>query len=430
MQLRPIQEQVAVILSASGGIGRERALRSTERGSGRRLDLLSLLLSDVRYGLGAYLGVYLMTEHGWNAESIGFALSFGGLTGLVVQGPLCALVDRIRAKRELLAASVVVVTATCLVIPLAPRFWPVAACGVVGALAGTMVSPLLAAISLGITGPLRFAQRACRNEGLFHLGNGLVNVLILLSAPIFGTPVLFWAMGLTALASVAAALAVPEDAIDHAVARGLLPGAVAAPTAATALRLVAASRPLLLFALCGALFHLANGSMLGLVAQKLALAHPGQGIALTAASAIAAQAVMVPAAALAGWRADAWGRKPLLMVAFAALAVRGMLYAAVSDPAWIIAGQLLDGVAAGLLGALFPVVIADLTRGSGCFAGVQGVVGTVHGVGGVASGAMSGWIVGQAGYDAAFLTLGLAAASGGLLFWLAMPETARLDGAI
>jgi len=147
-----------------------------------------------------------------------------------------------------------------------------------------MVSPLLAAISLGITGPLRFAQRACRNEGLFHLGNGLVNVLILLSAPIFGTPVLFWAMGLTALASVAAALAVPEDAIDHAVARGLLPGAVAAPTALTALRLVAASRPLLLFALCCALFHLANRSMLGLVAQELALAHPGQGIALTAAS--------------------------------------------------------------------------------------------------------------------------------------------------
>lgn len=397
---------MAVILGASGGIGRERALRSTERGSGRRLDLLSLLLSDVRYGLGAYLGVYLMTEHGWNVESIGFALSFGGLTGLVVQGPLCALVDRIRAKRELLAASVV--TATCLVIPLAPRFWPVTACGVVGALAGTMVSPLLAAISLGITGPLRFAQRACRNEGLFHLGNGLVNVLILLSAPIFGTPVLFWAMGLTALASVAAALAVPEDAIDHAVARGLLPGAVAVPAAATALRLVAASRPLLLFALCGALFHLANGSMLGLVAQKLALTHPGQGIALTAASAIAAQSVMVPAAALAGWRADAWGRKPLLMAAFAALAVRGMLYAAVSDPAWIIAGQLLDGVAAG----------------------VQGVVGTVHGLGGVASGAMSGWIVGQAGYDAAFLTLGLAAAAGGLLFWLAMPETAGHDGVI
>ena len=30
----------------------------------RALDVLNIVLSDVRYGLGAYLGVYLLTEHG------------------------------------------------------------------------------------------------------------------------------------------------------------------------------------------------------------------------------------------------------------------------------------------------------------------------------------------------------------------------------
>ena len=104
--------------------------------AGRALDVLAFLLSDVRYGLGAYLGVYLMTEHGWDPASIGFALSFGGIVGLAMRGPLCFMVDRIRAKRMLLAVAVVTVTATCLVIPLAPRFWPVAAIGVIGALAG------------------------------------------------------------------------------------------------------------------------------------------------------------------------------------------------------------------------------------------------------------------------------------------------------
>lgn len=54
----------------------------------RPLDLLALLLSDVRYGLGAYLGVYLMTEDGWDPASIGFALSFGGIVGLLAQTPL------------------------------------------------------------------------------------------------------------------------------------------------------------------------------------------------------------------------------------------------------------------------------------------------------------------------------------------------------
>src|SRR3954447_105513 len=295
--------------------------RAALPGGERALDLLNLLLSDVRYGLGAYLGVYLLTEHGWNAAEVGLALSLGGLAGLLSQTPTGMLVDAMRAKRALLAVAIVVVTATCLVIPLAPRFWPVAAAAVLGALAGTAISPVIAAISLGMVGPERFARRACRNESLFHLGNAGVNLVILATAPFLGTPVLFWLMALTGITSVAAALAIPERAIDHALARGLLPAA--GEERPSAWRLLLRSRPLRAFALTGALFHMANSSMLSLVAQKLALQNIGLGIALTAACAIAAQAVMVPTAALAGIRADRWGRRPLLLAAFVALALRG-----------------------------------------------------------------------------------------------------------
>ncbi len=182
----------------------------------RALDVLSILLSDVRYGLGAYLGVYLLTEHGWDEESIGLALSFGGLVGLLSQTPIGLMVDATRAKRLLLAAAVLVVTASCLAIPLAPRFWPVAAAGVVGALAGTAITPTLAAISLGVVGPARFARRAGRNEALFHAGNAGVNLVILLTAPFFGNSVLFWMMAATGVASALAALA-RDGAFDHPV---------------------------------------------------------------------------------------------------------------------------------------------------------------------------------------------------------------------
>ena len=67
---------------------------------------------------------------------------------------------------------------------------------------------------------------------------------------------------------------------------------------------------------------------------------------------------MVPTAALAGARADAWGRRPLLLAAFVALAVRGVLYTLFDHPVWLVGVQLLDGVGAGLIGALFPVVVA------------------------------------------------------------------------
>src|SRR5215210_1138278 len=199
-----------------------------QQGAERALDALSFFVSDARYGLGAFLGVYLLAEHGWDAASIGAALSAGGFTGLVSQAPLGALVDAVRAKRALIAGAVVIVTTTCLLIPLAPQFWSVAAAGLVGALAAVTIGPTLAAISLGVVGPDRFARRAGRNEALFHAGDGAISLAILLAAPFLGNPVLFWTMGFTAIATVAAAAAVPARAIDHDVARGLLPGDAAA----------------------------------------------------------------------------------------------------------------------------------------------------------------------------------------------------------
>ena len=56
---------------------------------------------------------------------------------------------------------------------------------------------------------------------------------------------------------------------------------------------------------------------------------------------------------------------------------------------------------AGLMGALFPIVVADLTRGSGHFAAAQGAVGTAHQIGAVASMALGGVLAAWGGYDAA-----------------------------
>ena len=389
----------------------------------RLLDILNVLLSDVRYGLGAYLGVYLLSEHRWDEASIGLALSAGGLAGLVFATPMGALVDAVRDKRWLIAFAAVVVTGTCLAIPLAPRFGPVVSAGVIGSIAGTLFAPAVSAISLGMVGHAHFPERAGRNEAMFHAGNASCNVVVLGASFVWGTVAVFWVLAVTALASVAAALAIPKRAIDPNLARGLSVTMTPADRHPTPLRALMASRPLLVFAGCGALFHLSNGAMLGLVGQKLAQLVPGQGITLTAACAIAAQIVMVPVALLAGGYADRWGRKPLFGAAFLALALRGALYTLSDQPAWLIAVQLLDGVGAGLTGALFPVIVADLTRGSGHFAVAQAGVGTLQGIGGTVSATLAGTITVWSGYSAAFLTLASIAALGGGLFWMLMPET-------
>jgi len=184
--------------------------------------------------------------------------------------------------------------------------------------------------------------------------------------------------------------------------------------------------PLLVFAACVALFHFANAPMLPLVGQKLALANKGAETALMSACIVTAQIVMLPMALLVGAKADAWGRKPIFLAAFAILPIRGVLYTLSDDRAWLVAVQLLDGVGAGIFGALTPLVLADLMRGTGRYNVSQGAVATAQGIGASLSNTVAGLIVVGAGYNVAFLTLAAVALVALIVFLLAMPETGRL----
>jgi len=128
---------------------------------------------------------------------------------------------------------------------------------------------------------------------------------------------------------------------------------------------------------------------------------------------------------LVGARADRWGRKPIFLAGFAVLAVRGFLYPLSDNPFWLVGVQLLDGVGAGIFGALFPVVVNDLTQGTGRFNVSQGAIATAQGIGAAMSTAVAGAIVVSAGYGAAFATLGAVALVGFLVYLLTMPETSK-----
>jgi MFS family permease len=90
---------------------------------------------------------------------------------------------------------------------------------------------------------------------------------------------------------------------------------------------------------------------------------------------------------------------------------------------WLVGVQLMDGVGAGIYGALFPIIVADLTRGTGRFNVAQGAIITAQGIGAALSTAVAGFIVVRAGYSAAFLVLGGIAAVGVAFYLIAMPET-------
>ena len=72
---------------------------------------------------------------------------------------------------------------------------------------------------------------------------------------------------------------------------------------------------------------------------------------------------------------------------------------------WLFGVRFLDGVGAGIYGALFPVIIADLMRGTGRFNLAKGATITAQGGGAALSTALAGVIMVGAGDRVAFLRL-------------------------
>jgi len=392
----------------------------------RALDAANFFLADVRDGLGPYLAVYLLTEQKWDEASIGAVMSIAGFAGIVAQTPAGALVDTTRRKRLVMACAALIVTCASLILPLCPSFWPVAVSQGIAHAAGAIFPPAIAAVSLGVVGHRAFNARVGRNESFNHAGNAAAATIAGGAAYFFGPQVVFHVLAFMTIASLISVLSLPEDAIDHDLARGLhehgrdSDGAREQPSG---LSILLTCRPLLIFAVCVTLFHLSNAAMLPLVGQKLALQDRNLGTSLMSACIVAAQIVMVPMALLVGARADRWGHKRFFLAALLILPLRGALYTLSDNEAWLVGVQLLDGVGAGILGAIFPAIVADLMRNTGRFNVAQGAIITAQGIGAALSTTLAGLVVAKAGYSAAFLTLGAVAAVGFAVCWLAFPET-------
>jgi MFS family permease len=358
-------------------------------------------------------------------EDRGCNVHLATVAGIVAQTPAGALVDTTKAKRAVMVGAALLVTAASLIVPWLSSFWPVAVSQATAHAAGVVFGPALAAVTLGIFGHQRFTKRIGRNETFNHAGNACAAAAAGAAAYFWGPRVVFYLLATMAVASIASALAIPQRAIDHDLARGLrdVDNEASGGAQPSGLSVLLTCRPLLIFAACAIMFHFANAAMLPLVGQKLALQNKNLGTSLMSACIVAAQIVMVPMAMLVGAKADAWGRKPLFLLALTILTVRGCLYPFYDNPYWLVGVQLLDGVGAGIYGAIFPVIVADMMRGTGRFNVAQGAVITAQGIGAALSNMLAGIIVVYAGYSVAFLTLAVVAAIGLALYIFSMPET-------
>jgi MFS family permease len=387
----------------------------------RGLDWFIFFLADVQTGFGPFISVYL-TSQKWTQVDIGLVLSVAGLVSLLAQVPGGALVDAARSERLVAGVALGGIAAAALAYAAWPIFPVVLAAAVLHALSSCVLGPCIIAMSLGLVGHTALGRRLGRNARFASIGNGLAAAAMGACGYVFGPRSVFLVTAALFVPTMLALSRIRPKEVDPEWAHGG-PSAINVDARQATLSTLLRSRPLLILAFCALLFHLANGSMLPLVGSVVTMRTSEWATIIIAACIVVPQLVVAALSPRVGHRVEVFGRRPILLLAFFALPIRGLLFATVTNPYALVAVQLLDGITAAAMGITVPLMIADLTRGTGHFNLVQGVVATAVGIGASTSPTIAGYLTDHFGSSTAFLGLALIASIAFAAVWSLMPET-------
>jgi predicted MFS family arabinose efflux permease len=395
------------------------------RRSLRGLDWFIFFLADVQTGFGPFIAVYLTTQK-WTQGQIGLILSIGGVIGLIGQMPGGAIIDAARSERLVAGLAVATIGLAALCYAAFPIFPVVVAAATLHAMASCVLGPAIAAISLGLVGPYAIGERLGRNARFASLGNGVAAAVMGTCGYLISSRSVFLVTCMLAVPALLALASIREDEVDMARSHGAVPAEAANGEAkATSVVALLRQRPLLIFACSVLMLQLANAAMLPLMAGVVTTRSSQWAPLLIAGCIIVPQAIVALMSPTVGAKAQAWGRRPILLIGFAALTMRGLLFAVVTDPYVLVGVQVFDGITAAVFAVMIPLIVADVAFGSGHFNLAQGIVGTATGIGASLSTVLAGTISDKFGSGCAFLTLACVGALGLALIALVMPETRR-----
>jgi MFS family permease len=384
------------------------------------LDWLNFFIADVQTGFGPFVAVYLASLT-WSQGQIGLLLTVVTLASISSQAPGGALVDTAPSKRLLIAGALAVIVLSALIFAFFPNPIVIFGAAVLYGSTGGVIKPALSAIGLGLVGHGAFSRRLGRNQRYNAFGNAATAALMGVLAQLTTKRTTFLVAASLCLPAALALTGIRGNEIDYARARSAPDRRK--PREASRLAEIVKSRPLLIFIGILVLFQLADASVMPLAAGRLGKQDHEESELVTAALVVVQQVVT---ALISGWvagHADDWGRKPLLVIGFSFLPIRAALFALAPSPWYLVAVQPLGGLTAAAIGIMTPLVIADVTRGTGRYNLAQGAAGTATAVGAALSTAGSGYIAQLFGYTTGFFVLAAIGAIGlACLYWL-LPET-------
>ncbi|WP_409567359.1 MFS transporter [Methylobacterium sp. J-092] len=419
VRARPVRLREPTVEPAPAAADADGLSRASRRG----LDLFAFFVANLQTGFGPFLAVYF-TQSKWTQSDIGFALTVGSLVSLLGQVPGGAFVDAMRSKRFAAGVSVAAISASALALALWPNFLIVLLAMAVHSAASCILTPAIAAISIGLVGHARAGERLGRNASFQAMGNAVAAAGMGACGYYLSNDAVFYLTAALVVPTIMALSAIRAEEIDAGV-RTQEAEPRSGDAAAGGVKALLTNRALLSFAACMTLFFLANAAMLPLVGSVLTLRASETATALVAACIMVPQAVLAVLAPAVGRAAERFGRYPVLLAGFAALPIRGLLFAYTDNPYMLVSIQVFDGISAAVLGVMVPLVVSDLTRGTGRFNLALGAVGTAMGIGAALSTSLAGILADRLGSHTAFLGLALVGAGAFALVALIMPETRR-----
>ncbi|HEY4919947.1 MAG TPA: MFS transporter [Xanthobacteraceae bacterium] len=378
-------------------------------------------VANVQTGFGPFISVYL-TSAAWTQVDIGIVLSIGSLVALLGQMPGGAIVDAVRSERLVAAIAVTLIGVSALMFAVWPIYVAVLGASVLHAAASCVLGPAMAAITLGLVGHAGMSERLGRNARFAAIGNGIAAAAMGACGYWLSNRAVFFVTAVLMVPALGALAFIRPGEIDPERAHGGQPERPP-QRPLSSLQHPGRWRPLLIFSASFMLFQLANAAMLPLMGSVLTMRSSRWASVLIAACIVVPQLLVALISPWVGRRAQLVGRRPLLLLGFAVLPIRGVLFAVIHDPNILVIAQLLDGVSGAVFGVLVPLVVADVTRRTGHFNLALGIAGTAIGLGATLSTTLAGYVSDHYGSQTAFIILAAIAAAGLASIWTLMPET-------
>ncbi len=388
--------------------------------SRRGLDWTNFFVADVQTGFGTFVAFYL-AHLGWSQGNVGLALAVGTIAGVVSQIPGGALADAVKWKRGLVALGIGIVGTAALILALKPDFPWVFVAEVFQGSTGGIITPAIAAISLGLVGRQAMSLRTGRNYRFSAGGNALTAGLMGVAGTYLSDRAIFFSAAALCIPALIALSAVRGDEIDYAKARN----AVAGKKTVNSARVLdlAKNRRLVLFAGALMLFQLADASMLPLVGENLAKSGANGTPLWMSGLIVAPQIVVALLAPWVGFHSEKRGRRPLLLIGFAMEPIRAGILAITACYPFLVAAQVLDGISGATVGVLTVIVITDLTAGTGRFNLAVGAVGALNGIAAAISTSTTGFLFQHFGTHVGFVPLAVVGAGATAMVWVFLSET-------